>query len=220
MEQYHKVFQGIREAIDNNVTLTPEQLAQLENIFIEYNEVMAPNSLEDSVPVRVMRKLGLLLDMGIDVRTDPLTGQRVPMYYWSVRGNIATYGKELRSLSALYNESTKSYEWTSLNPRNSPLAKLLEKFGGEEYVKEAQGTEIPVSDDARGAITGFPRRTDVDRSGRSLYTLGTRGNPKQLLITKGIRTSSKPKMAVSRNTWYKRLKDHQKEGGRPIMFTV
>ncbi|HOO13150.1 MAG TPA: hypothetical protein PK684_09370, partial [Bacillota bacterium] len=212
MEQYHKVFQGIREAIDNKVTLTPEQLVQLENIFIEYNEVMAPNSLEDSVPVRVMRKLGLLLDMGIDVRTDPLTGQRVPMYYWSVRGNIATYGKELRSLSALYNESTRSYEWTSLDPRNSPLAKLLEKFGGEEYVKEAQGTKISVSDDARGAITGFPRRTDVDRSGRSLYTLGTRGNPKQLLITKGIRTSSKPKMAVSRNTWYKRLKDHQKEG--------
>ncbi len=74
-----------------------------------------------------MRRLGLLLDMGIDVRSDPLTGQRVPMYYWSVKGNIATYGKGLRSLSALYNESTKSYEWTSLDPRSSPLAKLLEK---------------------------------------------------------------------------------------------
>ncbi len=44
-----------KKARDNKVPLTPEQLAQLENIFIEYNEVMGPNSLEDSVPIRVMR---------------------------------------------------------------------------------------------------------------------------------------------------------------------
>jgi hypothetical protein len=212
MEQYHKVFQGIREAIDNNVTLTPEQLAQLENIFIEYNEVMAPNSLEDSVPIRVMRKLGLLLDMGIDVRRNALTGENELRYYWSIRGNIATYGKELRNLNWRYNEATRSYEWTSLDPRDSPLEKLLDRFGGDKYVEEARRTKISVSEDGRGAITGFPRRTDVDRSRRSLYTLGTKENPKQLLITKGIRTSGNPKVGISRHAWSETLKDHQRDG--------
>jgi len=77
---------------------------------------LAPNSLEDSVPVRVMRRLGLDLDIGIDMRRNPLTGENELRYYWSVSGNIATYGQELTKLGARYNEQAKWYEWTSDNP--------------------------------------------------------------------------------------------------------
>lgn len=212
MDKYNKAFQGIKDAVDKGKKLSPKQLEQLENIFIEYNEVMAPNSLEDSVPVRVMRRLGLDLDIGIDMRRNPLTGENELRYYWSVSGNIATYGQELTKLGARYNEQAKWYEWTSDNPANSPLGELLNTFGGNRYVQEAQRREISVSDDARGAITGFPRRTDVARRGRSVYSVGSKENPKQLLITKGIRTNKRAEVAISKHAWDKTLKEHQKDG--------
>ena len=139
-EQFEKVKQtfAATEVVDSGVKLNEAQLETLEKVFAGYNEAMAPMSLEDSVPVRVLKRLGLELDMGIDYRYNHLEREYQLKYYWSVSGNIATYGHELYKLGARYNEVSRSYEWISDDPSDSPLSTIMDRFGGEEYVEEAR----------------------------------------------------------------------------------
>ena len=207
LAQANQFFDLLQERTKSGVELTSEELDRLERLFVYYNEAIAPASLEDSVPVRVLKRLGLDLEMGIDY--DFNRGLR---YYWSINGNIATYGQELVKLGGKYNEILKNYEWVSDNPNDSPLSKIMDKFGGERYVAKAEERERgPGEGDERGAITGFVRRRDVTRLTGSSYRAGTKGNPKQLFVTKGVKADKGPKIRATKKSW-DTLKEHQKDG--------
>ena len=212
LEKAKKMFDIIKARVDKGEALSSKKLAQLEKVFAGYNETMAPASIEDSVPIRVLRRLGLELEMGIDTRRNYDSGKDEIKYFWSISGNIATYGRELFNMGARYNDATKRYEWVSSDPADSPLSAIMDKFGGEEYVEKAQRATIELGgENEKGSLTGTYRRTDVVRHGRTIYATGTAENPRKLRITKGIKTKKRTEIKCDENTWNV-LEEHQKDG--------
>ena len=209
MDKVKKQFDKINEILASGKELTDKQLATLNKVFVGYNEVMSPTSLEDSVPVRVLKRLGLNLHMGIEKRREPMTGEQVYKYVWKISGNIATYGEYLYKMNWVYNEVERCYEWVTADANNSPVPRLMEKFGGDEYVQEAQNQTGETDD--RGYLTRLPRRTDVTRLTGTKYKTGSGKSSKELFVTKGVKANKNPKINIGKKAWDV-LEEHQKDG--------
>lgn len=209
MDKVKKQFDKINEILASGKELTDKQLATLNKVFVGYNEVMSPTSLEDSVPIRVLKRLGLNLHMGIEKRREPMTGEQVYKYVWKISGNIATYGEYLYKMNWVYNEVERCYEWVTADANNSPVPRLMEKFGGDEYVQEAQNRTGETDD--RGYLTRLPRRTDVTRLTGTKYKTGSGKSSKELFVTKGVKANKNPKINIGKKAWDV-LEEHQKDG--------